>query len=168
LARCRRRSGTDSRRGRGLALFYRAPEAEDARVRQVAPGVPHRPGLAVVANRHHGAQRGQAQLGEALLLLAAVPAAPALAVGAGLYPLLEQLLADVAFMGVDGVVGQVQRTGVRVGLAVEVLGPGDVLLVFLYAYVGIDVARTVAPASPTTATTAAIMATAAAPLAATA
>jgi hypothetical protein len=92
----------------------------------------------------------------------AVPAAPALTIVTGLYPLLEQLLADVALMGIDRVVGQVQRPRVRVRLAVEVVFPRAVLLDLGHANGRIPF---VAPAAATAASSAPA-ATAAAVLAA--
>jgi hypothetical protein len=102
-------------------------------------------------------------LGKTLCIAAAVPAAPALAAVASLDPVLEQLLTNVAFVGVDRVVSQVQRLGVRVRLAVEVLGPGDVFFRLLESYVRVDVvwtAAAAAPASPATSVSVSAAATA--------
>src|SRR6185437_2886041 len=89
-----------------------------------------------------------------------VPAAPALAAVAGFDPVLQQLLAYVALMGVDGVVGEVERLGVGVRLALEVLGPGRVLFRLERADVGINVVGPAASAASAPAVTTAAATTA--------
>jgi len=152
---------------RRFGVLYRAPEIEDAGVGDVTPGIPHRPRSAVVADRDNGAKRWQPQLREALCRFAAIPAAPALAALALADPVLQQLLAYVALVRVDGVVRQVQWHGVRIRLTVELLGPRAMLLRLLDADLREDVVRAAAtsstpsPATVAVSTAASLAATAA-------
>jgi len=87
---------------------------------------------------------------------AAVPAAPALAAVAGLNPLFQQLLAHIALVRVHRVIGQVERLGIRIRFALELLLPHRRPIIDFgrAGDVGIDVvtAAGAPPTAPTVAT----------------